>query len=41
MEILNFGGKVSLEDYMRLQKSARGRLLFSLSGMRIVEPTEA
>ena len=41
MEILNFGGKVSPEDYMRLQKYALGRFLFSLSGMRIVEPTEA
>ena len=41
MEILNFGGKVSQEDYMCLQKYALGRLLFSLSGMRIVEPAEA
>ena len=37
---LNFGGKVSPEDYMRLQKYALGRFLFSLSGMRIVEPAE-
>ena len=41
MEILNFGGKVSPEDYMRLQKYALGRFLFSLSGMRIVEPARA
>ena len=41
MEILNFGGKVSPEDYMRLQKCALGRFLFSLSGMRIVEPARA
>ena len=41
MEILNFGGKVSPEDYMRLQKYALGRLLFSLSGMRIVGPSES
>lgn len=36
MEILNYGGKVSREAYLRLQKHALGKLFFRLSGIRVV-----
>ncbi len=35
MEILNFGGTVSKEEYMELQQYALGKLLFRLSGIRL------
>ncbi len=34
MEILNFGGTVSLQEYMDLQRYALGKLMFRLSGIR-------
>ena len=34
MEILNFGGTVSVEEYMDLQQYALGKLMFRLSGIR-------
>jgi L-amino acid N-acyltransferase YncA len=37
MEILNYGGKVSQEDYISLQKYALGALFFKLSGIKIVK----
>lgn len=36
MEIMNYGGMVSREDYMRLQKYSLGNLFFRLSKIRIV-----
>ena len=36
MEILNYGGTVSQEDYMDLQKYALGNLFFKLSKIKIV-----
>lgn len=36
MEIMNYGGMVSREDYIRLQKYALGNLFFRLSKIRIV-----
>lgn len=37
MEILNYGGKVSQEDYISLQKHALGTIFFKLSGIKIVK----
>lgn len=37
MEILNYGGKVSQEDYICLQEYALGKLFFKLSGIKIVK----
>ena len=37
MEIMNYGGRVSPADYMRLQKYALGDLFFKLSKIQIVE----
>ena len=37
MEIMNYGGPVSQEDYMSLQKYALGNLFFRLSKIRIVD----
>lgn len=36
MEILNYSGIVSREDYLRLQKYALGNLMFHLSGIQLV-----
>lgn len=36
MEIMHFGGKVSPEEYLNLQKYALGKLLFKLSKMKLV-----
>lgn len=36
MEIMNFWGKVSSEEYLKLQKYALGSLLFQLSKMKLV-----
>lgn len=36
MEVLNFGGRVSLEEYMALQRYALGKLMFWLSKMKPV-----
>lgn len=36
MEVMNFGGKVSPEEYLKLQKYALGSLLFKLSKMKLV-----
>lgn len=36
MEIMNYGGRVSEEEYMNLQQYALGKLLFRLSRIRIV-----
>ena len=35
MEILNFGGMVSLQEYMDLQQYALGKLMFRMSGIRL------
>ena len=35
MEILNFGGTVSKQEYMDLQQYALGKLMFRLSGIRL------
>ena len=35
MEILNFGGKVSAQEYMDIQQYALGKLMFRLSGIRL------
>lgn len=35
MEILNFGGAVSKQEYMQLQQYALGKLMFRLSGIRL------
>ena len=35
MEVLNFGGTVSGQEYMKLQKYALGRLLFAMSGIAL------
>ena len=35
MEILNFGGTVSEQEYMELQRYALGNLMFYLSGIRL------
>ncbi|MFR8089263.1 MAG: GNAT family N-acetyltransferase [Lachnospirales bacterium] len=34
MEILNFGGTVSLQEYMDLQRYTLGKLMFRMSGIR-------
>lgn len=36
MEILNFGGMVSMQEYMDLQQYALGRLMFKMSGIKPV-----
>lgn len=36
MEILNYGGRVSPEEYMELQRYALGKLMFRMSGIRPV-----
>lgn len=36
MEVMNFGRKVSPEEYLKLQKYALGSLLFKLSKMKLV-----
>ncbi len=36
MEVLNFGGTVSKQEYMDLQQYALGKLMFRLSGIRPV-----
>ena len=35
MEILNFGGTVSKQEYMDLQQYALGKLMFRLSGIKL------
>lgn len=35
MEILNYGGMVSLQEYMDLQQYALGKLMFRMSGIRL------
>ena len=35
MEILNFGGTVSKQEYMDLQQHALGKLMFRLSGIQL------
>ena len=35
MEVLNYGGTVSGQEYMKLQKYALGRLLFAMSGIAL------
>ena len=35
MEVMNRGGRVSKEEYLKLQKYALGGLLFRLSGIEI------
>ena len=35
MEVLNFGGTVSWQEYMELQRYALGKLMFYLSGIRL------
>lgn len=37
MEIMNYGGRVSPADYMRLQRHALGDLFFKLSKIQILE----
>lgn len=37
MEIMNYGGKVTPENYMSLQKYALGKLFFKLSSIRILK----
>lgn len=37
MEIMNYGGMVSREDYMHLQRYALGNLFFRLSKIRIID----
>ena len=37
MEILNYGEKVSREEYLSLQKYALGNLFFRLSQIRIIQ----
>lgn len=37
MEIMNYGGKVTPENYMSLQKYALGKLFFKLSNIRILK----
>ena len=39
MEILNYGGRVSQEEYLSLQKYALGSLFFKLSHIRIIHET--
>ena len=41
MEIMNYGGKVTLEKYMRLQEYALGKLFFKLSNIRILNGVSA
>lgn len=36
MEVLSFGGQVTADAYLRLQRYALGRVLFRLSGMKLV-----
>ncbi len=36
MEIMNFGGEVSPEEYLNLQEYALGHLLFKLSKMKLI-----
>lgn len=36
MEIMNYGGRVSGEDYLRLQKHALGTLFFKLSKIKVI-----
>lgn len=35
MEVLNFGGTVSEQEYMELQRYALGKMMFYLSGIRL------
>lgn len=35
MEVLNFGGTVSVQEYMGLQQYALGKLMFRLAGIRL------
>lgn len=35
MEILNYGGRVSGQEYMELQRYALGKLMFYMSGIRL------
>ena len=37
MEVLNWGGKVSAQEDLSLQKHALGNLLFSLSGIALAK----
>ena len=37
MEVLNWGGKVSAQEYLSLQKHVLGNLLFSLSGIALAK----
>ena len=41
MEILNYGGRVSQEEYLSLQKYALGSLFFKLSHIRIIHETSS
>ena len=35
MEVLNFGGTVSVQEYMGLQQYTLGKLMFRLAGIRL------
>lgn len=37
MEVMNFGEKITKEEYLRLQKYALGSLFFKLSKMKLIE----
>ena len=37
MEVLNYGGTVSQEEYMDLQRYALGKLFFRLSRIQLAE----
>ncbi len=39
MEILNYGGTVSTEEYLALQEYALGKLFFKLSKIRLIKKT--
>lgn len=41
MEIMNYGEKVSEEDYIDLQKYALGTLMFKLSKIKVTEKNAA
>lgn len=37
MEIMKYGGEVSADDYLSIQKYALGRLFFALSGIKVID----
>lgn len=41
MEILNYGGKVSQEEYLALQEYALGKIFFKLSKIRVIKKKAA